>query len=712
MMYGLEDAIEALYCLSPECSYEKWSTIAMAAKDAGISHVDFDRWSQSGSTYNEAVTKKLWSGIKPDKGISAGTLFYEARRHGWQPTAQRTCKPGPTHFDSDSARDCSPADLFARCEPATSGHPYIRLKRAEGMQLEQLRVVPDDMRLTIRGESMAGALVVPVMRGNGSISSLQFITTGETARRLKACGASSKLNLPGHSVDGWFTVGAFTAGGTVYLCEGIGTAWASHRATGHASVCCFGWGRVQRVAKQLRSLDPSARLVIVPDVGKEEQASQVARETDALVVTLPSGWSPNSDVFDFAEEAGIEALERLLESAATPQVEQHPLANFVAIDLEVRQPRWVVQGLIAEGLVLIAGEPGIGKTSALIPLSMIVSHLCEPENPLRPTHWRHVIYVSEDIQQVQRLIAGLLKQTGAEVSEVELRERFHLVAASRLPPQEIVKVAQTYRKNFSRTVQGVELLPLVVLDTRSAVVSLENEDDNARASEAVAALKQNFEGIPIWVIGHLPKANAGRSDLRTLTVRGASAWEGDANQILFVVSDKGNRALMLGKRRFESAWPIVPISTKSTELSAIDEFGVATSMTLSWGVPSPQVGSSGNHTDGREQAGRLSPEDVIRADVMTVVRLASEQGNPLNREGIKRALCRKTEDVVRAVNHLKGEGWLYEVHIPSMQRTNSRRSSFFIALMPDEREKVMKGLQLPPERVAIPPSMRKGGASD
>jgi len=75
---------------------------------------------------------------------------------------------------------------------ATNEHEYIVKKRAAGVPLDNLKVVPDGDPLRIAGESMAGALVVPITRGDGTLSSLQFVTTGATAERLKARRMDSK----------------------------------------------------------------------------------------------------------------------------------------------------------------------------------------------------------------------------------------------------------------------------------------------------------------------------------------------------------------------------------------------------------------------------------------------------------------------------------------------------------------------------------------
>jgi putative DNA primase/helicase len=74
---------------------------------------------------------------------------------------------------------------------------------------------------------MTGYLVVPCWMGD-KLQTLQFIPPEK----------GDKLNLPKASFnDGFFTVGKITD--KVYLCEGIGQAWAINKATGAAAIVCF-----------------------------------------------------------------------------------------------------------------------------------------------------------------------------------------------------------------------------------------------------------------------------------------------------------------------------------------------------------------------------------------------------------------------------------------------------------------------------------------
>jgi len=83
------------------------------------------------------------------------------------------------------------------------------------------------------------------------LQSLQFVTNGDTAARLKARGKTGKLNPPGALMAGAsLTVGEVLPGAPMALCEGVGQAWACWQATGNSAVVCFGWGNLGKVAAQ------------------------------------------------------------------------------------------------------------------------------------------------------------------------------------------------------------------------------------------------------------------------------------------------------------------------------------------------------------------------------------------------------------------------------------------------------------------------------
>ena len=371
----LKHARDALHAIDPACSREDWHSIGRAAIAAGLTVDDLDEWSRSAANYSgERDVKAAFRNITPTGGTGPGTLWKAALSAGWRPpkadeaSARRGAKARAgkaRHGAATGPRGPSAAEAWARFEPATAAHGYIVAKdgRPEG-----LRVVPDADPLRIAGASVAGWLVVPVLPlAGGAPGSLQFIPPP---------GEGKKLNLPGASVAGVFTVGELEPTGTAYLCEGIGQAWACWKATGAAAVVCFGWGRVRAVAAELRQRDASARLVLVPDRGKEDEAETIAREVGGLYVTMPSDTPPNFDANDYAAANGHDALEALLSGAFAPPLPEPRYRLLNSADLQALPPlAWRVRGVLpAVGVAAQFGPSASGKSFLAFDLA---AHIAE-----------------------------------------------------------------------------------------------------------------------------------------------------------------------------------------------------------------------------------------------------------------------------------------------------------------------------------------------
>lgn len=376
-MLELKKARDALFSIPPDISRDEWIKVGMAAQAAGLAFDDFNDWSAQAANYEPTAASDAWKSFKLGKGIGPGTLFKTAATHGWRKDSSgerhfKRQRKGPRQAKLKGCSESNAVEVWNRCEPATHAHPYVVAKGAEGVPLESLRVVPVGDPLRIMGESMVGALVLPISRPDGTLSSLQFITPPETAKRLKEQRKTDKPNLPGASLDGWLTVGALTTGGVAYVCEGIGAAWACWKATGKAAVVCFGWGRVKTVTEELRQQDPSARLVLVPDVGKETQAAEIARVVGVEFVVMPGGWPSNSDVCDLALRDGFDALESLL---INPQVPAKRFRLLSGADLVELPPlRWLVRGVLpAEGVAALYGPSASGKSFLALDMAAAIA---------------------------------------------------------------------------------------------------------------------------------------------------------------------------------------------------------------------------------------------------------------------------------------------------------------------------------------------------
>lgn len=411
----------------------------------------------------------------------------------------------------------------------------------------------------------------------------------------------------------------------------------------------------------------------------------------------------------------VNAVKRIVEdavrisapgSSANPQ--QHALVRFIDLDADVTAPRTVIPGVISEGVITFAGQQGIGKTTAIVPLSMVAAGLHGVDDPLGPKagRWRHVVYVSEDVAQVQRIVCGLVKFGGLGIKWDDVKDRFHVVPAARLPISGIVDVADEYRDRFVRKVDGVELRPLVVFDTKSAVVALDEENSNSEASKVIAALKQDFHGASFWIITHLAKANIGRSDVAALTSRGANALEADAHGTAFLVQEDDERYIVLGKVRFDPRWRELRIGSYWQETTGTNQWNEPEPIMLRWGIPAPAEQSRTELRERAHEEARREADTQLRGELLDAVQAASGAGYPINRTGLRAKVRRKTAEIMAALETLIAECWLYEVPVPRALRTHPKRDSFLIRLTDDERRSVLAGQPLPPERLAIPPSWR------
>ena len=361
-MQDIERAIDALHAIPPDLPRDEWVKVGMGAHAAGVDFDTFDTWSASAGNYNAAASRDMWRSIKPGKGVGAGTLYRVAAEHGWRMDSgrhqQRALQPTKKAAEPPRkpAPGMTPAEVWGRCEAVTAAHGYIVAKRASGAPLDRLRVLPAGDTLRIAGQRMAGALVVPAFGPTGELQSLQLIPLP---------GAGKKLNLPGAPMAGAsFEIGDLSGSEAVAVCEGIGQAWACWQATGWAAVVCFGWGNVDKVAADLRQRLPSARLVLVPDVGKEQAAKEIAQELQCAVAFMPQGEPKNFDANDLAQRDGYEVLAALLEQAKEPPKPEPRFKLLNASELRDLPPlSWRVRGVLpATGLAALYGPSASGKS--------------------------------------------------------------------------------------------------------------------------------------------------------------------------------------------------------------------------------------------------------------------------------------------------------------------------------------------------------------
>lgn len=299
----LQEATEALDCLSPDCPEAEWSKLGMAFASefpGPEGKAVFDQWSaRCPEKYDRADLKSRWQSWSRGRGVTIKTLFGIAKEHGYRPqhraplTAaesaeldraraareqQRAAAERERAAEADHAA-ARARELWRNAPPAPADHPYLIRK---GIKANELRLFCGN--LVIAGLPIDGALIVPAVNIDGALRGLQFIAPDPP-------GANGKRNLPQASMKGCFwRLGDFSESGSVILTEGPATAASVHEAAESACVLCtFSAGNLEPVAHQVRTRYPDAQIILVPDHDRTglDAAHRAARAVNGLIVPAP-----------------------------------------------------------------------------------------------------------------------------------------------------------------------------------------------------------------------------------------------------------------------------------------------------------------------------------------------------------------------------------------------------------------------------------------
>ncbi|MBN9406651.1 MAG: AAA family ATPase [Burkholderiales bacterium] len=535
MLNEIDRAHSALHAIPPDLPREEWVKVLMAGQAAGLTDDQLRAWSEQGESYKRRAFTDTMRKMKPGRGVTAATLFYLAREHGWS-DGDKPQQKMPANASKGAAAPppaprpgMAPADVWARCEPATNAHAYIERKAAQGVPLDTLRVVPQGDPLRSGGNSMAGALAVPAYAADGTLQSLQLIPP-----------QGKKMNLPGAPMAGAsFTVGT-PGDGPLYIVEGIGQAWACWQATGRAAVCCFGWGNVGTVAKQLQG----RALVLVPDVGKEAQAEAIARELGCSVAAMPQGEADNFDCNDLAQRDGADVLAELLEAARSfkPEPLLTPVDVAGVLTHPSPPPRFVWDGYCPRGVVTLLGaHGGTGKSTIALMLAAAVATGRELFGIA--TDAAPVVFASfeDGAHIVRHRLAHICQCWGIEPAELA---GLHIVDGTANPEL----FTSDGRGPGDVTPAYGELLALVQ-QTGAGLVVVDNASDayggdeiqrrQVRAFMRALAVIAREADAAVLLLAHVDKGTSRKERSDTEGYSGSTAWHNSARSRIFMSRDDG-----------------------------------------------------------------------------------------------------------------------------------------------------------------------------
>lgn len=362
--------------------------------------------------------------------------------------------------------------------------------------------------------------------------------------------------------------------------------------------------------------------------------------------------------------------------AAPPTPAEHPLALARAEASgagAVTAFEYIYDDFMSTGVNVVAGAPGVGKTTLVVPLALAAAHLCPPDYALKPTVRRNVIIVTESVVQVQRVIYSLCRWGGTGLAPRDFDERVRVVGARRLAPGVVGAVAADYRSwtvdNPRADGRPHAALPLVVLDTASAVFDLRDENDNAEVGRAMAAVREAFAAFPLIIVSHTAKA-LGSGESEYLSPRGASAWTGDAQGVYTVFRDgegaDAPRVLKATKVRFPVAYPELAFDLVTHSEPHPDALGYVRPVWFAHSVARAlRPGERAELKEDRKSQHELDQWERVRRGLLELVRGTPGRTRsyyerlPLAQGGVRASQERKE----RAVDELLAEGLLERVEL-------------------------------------------------
>jgi putative DNA primase/helicase len=336
-----------LDALSPVVLRER-VRVAMSLKSEFADSAGFDlfnEWSATADGYDVKAVRATWRSIKPDGGVTIGTLLQLAKEHGFElpKTGQAASAPDPeavTRLARERAASQQAESVRQEAAHAHAAGEAVALweqasETGESPYLTRKGVKPYGVRFTADGW-----LLVPLRDAAGVLWSVQRIAPVKPAE-----GGTDKLFWKGGLKAGlWHLLGNTSGTGgngvgpaVLLICEGYATAASLHEATGYPVACAFDCGNLGRVARELRKLHPAALLVLCGDddlatfartgsnAGRD-RATRVARSMRGLSVFPSPLREDQTDFNDLHQAAGLDAVRAIVQNA----IEAHQASQTAA----------------------------------------------------------------------------------------------------------------------------------------------------------------------------------------------------------------------------------------------------------------------------------------------------------------------------------------------------------------------------------------------
>ena len=299
------------------------------------------------------------------------------------------------------------------------------------------------------------------------------------------------------------------------------------------------------------------------------------------------GWAPVTKSSE--RKSAVEDFQNLLNpvpvatGSQDEPVTDAPPQGWPELQLDISSLKpidYLIQGFWAHSFFILAGQPGVGKTTAIISTCMVMAGFQIGDTPLTSKTRRKTIFVTEDSDQITRTLFAYSKHFN--IKPQELLHWFVVIDAKRSDVKDLLTLAHNVIRH---TVDGVR--PHLVLDTANSTMNIDNENDNSEVGAYLAALKQTIYvqlHTPISILTHTNKTIS-RQDSDAMA-RGASAFTGDATLTGILFMDEDNtRYLKLTKTRYEPDFREIRFESQLFPEIVIDQYGEPQTMLCRIAIP-------------------------------------------------------------------------------------------------------------------------------
>lgn len=404
------------------------------------------------------------------------------------------------------------------------GHPY----------LDNKGVMPHGCRV------LRGKLLVPFLNAAGEIVNLQQVFPD-----------GKKLFLHGGEIIGC----CFPVPGKddkIYITEGFATGATVAELTGNKTLIAFNTANLMAVGKTARELWPGKRIIFAADNDhatdgnpgiKYASAAASAINAEMVIPECP----PGTDFNDMAKETPERVKDILFGQCSL----QKSISISKVMATKYKKIKWAVEGIIPEGLTVLAGRPKFGKSWLMLGLGYAVA--------TGTIAW-----------QYGKTVPGNVYYLALEDSERRIQDRvlsmegyfdtypenFHIFT-------EFPRIGDGFIDEIDRLIAGDKNPGLIIVDTLQKIRPLSGKGNkNLYQSEY-----EDYEmlqrlaiqrGVPIIAVHHTRKQRSKKEITNPMDeISGSSGIQGVADTLIVCTRD-GNKGMMhvTGREVDEQSYPM------------------------------------------------------------------------------------------------------------------------------------------------------------